>query len=92
LWAIASNRLPLNKDEFEEKATFFKAGTIFVNYGKPAINPDEDEDCIENHSMHGWCYEADYSKSGAPFVHYCNFLAYVLDYWPSYPELFEKAE
>ena len=81
----SSNRIATDAVEFEKYAYKFPAGTIFEN--KTHKGSKGDDDCVENDGMHGWCYTTD-----GQHWQYCNFHAYILNYWPEYPELFEKVE
>jgi len=86
---ISSNRVPISAEEFTAKAYHFKKGTLFINYGTAQQNKEEDPDCVENDNMHGWCYR----DSKHPYaVNYCNFHAWILDYWPQRPDLFEEVD
>lgn len=86
----SSNKIATSAQEFDEYAYKFKAGTLFQNMGraKPCKGDEcSDEDCVENDGMHGWRY------SEEPMAwQYCNFHAYILDYWTEYPDLFEEVE
>lgn len=89
MWLQPSNRIAKSSMEFQQVAKFFPVGTIFENKGKP--EKSDDPDCEAEQSMHGWCYIRQY-VNGSPAWDYCNFHAYILDYWREFPDLFEAFE
>jgi hypothetical protein len=76
-WLLPSNELATSPQEFEQKAKFFKKGTLFTSDW-------EEHEQEKPAPYYGWMY-----KKGSSFE-FAHFFKYLLDNYSKYPELFRE--
>ena len=83
-YGLRLNAFPQTEEELLIQATYFKAGTIFIEYSNDLPAPDEDPDCIENEGPYGWMYR------DGDTLKFAHFFSPTLDSWRSWREMFEE--